>query len=378
MKIFPGLQFVVELANEKQKPESLTCLSNEFGFGAASELVVPYGDHPHPRGIQRVTRESADRLAARWNSIKSKVGRFFGGVPVYIGHPDVAEMANAYPDKRAYGWIVGIEPRESEMALLVEWNDAGKELVNTKAFKFHSPRMFGAKVGTERNRDVFEWVELASAGLTNNPNIRGSAIGMANEDLDEEDEQKETKETDMLLQFMRKLFGMDEMTEEQATVAIGELKKKADGVAEKETAMANERTTFETLKTELTNTRDTLKSDLEGRTKAHAALLLDIAVKEARITHAERAAFETEFANDFTAAETRLASMKPALKVAGTTDDAAKRTGAAVDPASQYLSLVNERVEKTGRPFITVWEETKKDAQGKALWDLMQQKPAAN
>ena len=125
----------------------LPCLSNEFALatddsgGPADWIKIPYGDHPHANGIiQRLTPAAAKIIADNYTSISAKLGRLFGGDPIYIGHPDDPALANQYPDKKAYGWIKDIQARPDGLYLAPKWGPAGLQLLSNAHFKFFSPR----------------------------------------------------------------------------------------------------------------------------------------------------------------------------------------------------------------------------------------------
>ncbi|MBN1404460.1 MAG: hypothetical protein JW942_08360 [Opitutales bacterium] len=136
--------------------------------------IVEYGEHPHPKGLQRVTYEVAQRLERDFRSLRGRLARRFGGLPIYVGHPDDAEFSGApgHSDTRAHGWVMELSAREDGLYGLVRWAKSGREFVENANYKFFSPRWVMRGVGA----GVFEPQRLLSVGLTNTPNIPGDAI----------------------------------------------------------------------------------------------------------------------------------------------------------------------------------------------------------
>jgi len=135
--------------------------------------IVEYGEFPHPKGLQRVNYPVAKHLVDEFHSLRGRLARKFGGVPVYAGHPDDPEFAGApgHTDARAHGWIVELFAREDGLYGSIRWGKTGRELIENASYKFLSPRWAMREAG-----GVFEPARLLSVGLTNTPNIPGDAI----------------------------------------------------------------------------------------------------------------------------------------------------------------------------------------------------------
>jgi hypothetical protein len=136
--------------------------------------IVEYGEHPHQKGMQRVTFEVARRLEDNFHSLRGLLSRRFGGLPVYVGHPDDPEYAGqpGHTDTRAHGWIVDLAAKPDGLYGDIKWAKSGRELIDNANYKFFSPRWVMRSVGN----GVFEPVKLLSVGLTNTPNIPGDVI----------------------------------------------------------------------------------------------------------------------------------------------------------------------------------------------------------
>lgn len=137
--------------------------------------LVPYGEWPHSRGMQRFTRETAETMVAHFKSLRQRLSRGFGGLPIFIGHPDDPSFTGkpGHSDTRAYAWIQDMETREDGLFIRPKWSEDGNQLLKNAFYKFLSPRW--AMQQTENPR-VYEPVRLLSVGLTNEPNIPGDSI----------------------------------------------------------------------------------------------------------------------------------------------------------------------------------------------------------
>jgi hypothetical protein len=132
--------------------------------------LSPYGEFPHARGLQRVDRAAAEGLAAQFRSFLGRAGRLFGGVPFYVGHPDLPQ-ASELCDRKAYGWVEELQAREDGLYGRVKWSEAGLELLRNGHFKFLSPFWEAKEIAVEGGRKVYRPTVLISVGLTNQPNL---------------------------------------------------------------------------------------------------------------------------------------------------------------------------------------------------------------
>lgn len=141
--------------------------------------IVEYGEHPHTKGMQRIDEEGARRLVAHFHSLRGRLARRFGGLPVYVGHPDDPDYRTqpGHGDTRAHGWVTDLDARPDGLYGRFRWADTGRDLLANAHYKFLSPRWIMQPVGD----GTFAPVRLLSIGLTNSPNIPGEAI--ANEDV---------------------------------------------------------------------------------------------------------------------------------------------------------------------------------------------------
>jgi hypothetical protein len=145
-------------------------LANVFNPSEGWIHLTPYGRFPHSAGVQVIDRATATGLKAKMQRDAVSKGPRFVGVPLYIGHPDVPEIANEYPDKKAYGWIVDTDVREDGLWGRVKFSAPGKQLVSDGHWKFVSPYWL-ADESQENGAKIFHPREILSVGLTNRPNL---------------------------------------------------------------------------------------------------------------------------------------------------------------------------------------------------------------
>jgi len=175
----PLRENVIALANAFQVIQDdwiqLTPLGDFWNEGP----VDRNGRRKFPNGVvQRIDVASVSEVIADFNSIRSRIGRLFGGSPWYIGHPDVAP--ELYPDKKAYGWIMELSNRgEHGLCARVKWTPEGEKLKEDGSYKYYSPAWGAEKIGEENGKAIMRPCHLISAGFTNTPNI--PVMPLANE-----------------------------------------------------------------------------------------------------------------------------------------------------------------------------------------------------
>ncbi len=345
----------------------MTGLSNEIDAATGDGWArIPYGEWPHAEGLQRFGREEADAMVGYFKSTWNRIKRAVVGMPIFRGHPDLAAVANEYPDKAVYGTIADLEARDDGLYLRPILSEAGAALVNEKGLKFFSPHWLARKLEPKNGRPVFAPAFLVSIGLTDRPNISGTSLvndqtksastmptwllallGLANEATEA---QVKTKVTDLLARPETTALANETTARNAAESKATELAGKLTAA---ETALANERTA-------LVNAR-----------KAHAETLVAGAVRDGRITEASRAVWLGRLERDFAAESTALANERVggAVKTAPRTADLGNRKAAS--PASdRFVALVNERTAK-GESWESAWAAVKASKEGKALFEQM-------
>jgi len=131
--------------------------------------LAPLGKFPHSHGEQNISKESAERLVKKFNSITARFFRHFQQIPIYIGHPDDPQFAgrHGHTNKQTFGIVKDIKLDEEGLWVLIDWTKEGKALVDNGFYRFLSPRW---KMSSP-NGISFELEELVSVGLTNSPNL---------------------------------------------------------------------------------------------------------------------------------------------------------------------------------------------------------------
>ena len=357
-------KFTRDLANEAGETSDVQelTLPNESPIMSASEnwhLIAPYGDHGHADGMQRITREDAVAMVNEFNSPLNLVARVVG-LPWYIGHPDHPAFKDRYKDTRAYGRIKRLKAGKDGLLANVSWNNAGKGLIEERAFHGHSPNWSARKDGTGRWRPV----KLKSVGFTNENNLPVPPVLVANE--------KQPKGKKQMPQWLKEIL-----------LAGGFIKP---GASDEQTqagaqAMANEVTTLRTRLTELEGERDTLANEqseakenktrlgeletsLANERKGRAELVVDTAITAGQVIQGDRDARVKTLcdAEDFDAAAKALANEQVKLKTKSKVADAGKRSNKDLSHAQERRQFVNETMEKQGVSYDTAWASAKKDA----------------
>lgn len=341
------------LANEAVA-EVIEFFGNEWkADGDGWVCLAPYGDFPHAAGLQRFRKEDAEALVNEFQSLLSLPQRVLG-LPWYIGHPDHPAFKERYTDTKAYGRIKELQAREDGLFANVKWSPAGEELIRSEAFHGHSVNWGAKKVG-----GVYRPVRLKSVGFTNEPNVPVPPVTLANEISDSMKEQ--------LLQ----LLGLPaDATDDQIVAAVtlaNEAKQSAEkATADKaaaeaakqtaETALANE----QTAKAAAERAKADAETALANERQARIGLLLDGAIRDGKITAADREKWAGELAANFDAKVTELANAKPVIKTEARTKNLGERkeTSAAAD---KVVELVNERMTKTNEDWTVAWAAVKRE-----------------
>lgn len=336
-------------------------LANEMRVGAdPGEIVMPYGRWPYgmkdvalPDGTKRkvfvtqaLRREGAANIA---RALREAIAAGAPGMPIYQGHPDVPEVAAKFPDKRAIGWIREAEATADGLRLAnIDWKESPRG-----GFGWFSPYWFGAVTWTGRDAAETAIDELASIGLTNNPNIL--EFRLANEAGYEPDTNPDSgtaadKDKTMDREMLLKALGLPpEATDEQILAEITKLKTASADATTKVAAANAEATAAKADETKA-------KTDLANERKARAGLLLDAAIGDGRIGVASRPAWAQRLAADFEAGAIALANEKPlkTRSVANGLDPAARTPNRAI------IDLANEKV-RGGMAFADAWAAVKRE-----------------
>ncbi len=115
----------------------------------------------------------------------------------------------------AAGWITALEARNGALWGKVEWTERGREAVASREYRYLSPVFL-----FEKSSDRI--LQLMSAGLTNSPNLRMSALNQRGQGV-----------TMDIKKILAALGLAEDATEDQAVTAINTLKSERDSATEK-------------------------------------------------------------------------------------------------------------------------------------------------
>ncbi len=401
------------LANESPiTGEALIGFANEVTATEDGWIRIGYGEHEHEQGIQRFGRAQAEEMVGYFRNTWNRLKRAVTGLPIFSGHPDladqlrkqrtalandgqraaldrrIAELERQYPDKREYGAIADMQAREDGLYLQPVLPPSGEALVNAGRNRF-SPHWLAKTLGQERGRTVYAPVYLLSIGLTDRPNIAETSL------INSQPEKMNKKLLIQILAALGRTPLANEATDEQINAELNAALPIATALAQRPetTALVNEQgkvTELTTKVTELTSQLSTLNSQLgESRTslaneksahtatiKARNEALVTGAIKAGCVTEANKAVWLGRLERDFAAESVALANEAAAMKTTSRTGD----LGARKEPSAaseQFTALVNEAMPKHGNNWQKAWAATKATAAGKALYEKMNQTPAA-
>lgn len=267
--------------------------ANAFEFDPAKPLVMPFGRYPHKKakGSQVIDARSA---AGFQDCLRAALAGGAPGLPVYVGHPDVPELAARYPDKAAKGWITEIAADVGACRLAVAWCDEPAP----GAFIYFSPWLAG---DDDPAGDILI-DELRSVGLTNRPN--STRFRLPNE---AEDETTNPQDKDTMKKVLTLLGLAETATEDEAAAKLQELmdenaalKRKGEELTA-ETAAAN-------------TARDEARTGFVNEREARIGLLLDCGMRDGKVTPATKPVWQQRLCKDFANEAEALARECAALK----------------------------------------------------------------
>lgn len=358
-----ALSPVVSAINEAAAATSRQIAAFNEAISPTEEWVriAPFGEWPNKVGLQVFDREAAEAMVKAFNSISSKAATLFRGMPIYVGHPDNLEWHKENPGIRAeaVGRLKQLDVRADGLYGRAALNDEGKRLLSGDAapYEAHSPH-WGLWPITHKGRKAFRPLELYSIGLTNNPNIPGTQIGL--NEVDDAVAQKPMKE--ILIKILASLGkpAPANATDEQLLAAANE----ALPAATTAVAAVNELTTLrlqlvaannsvQSLTSQLTSANSLVKAANEARTE----LVLTSAVNEGRITQAQRAEWAGKFGAagaDFAAIEAELGKLKKAVNTQNRVATLGQRKGEA-NVSADTIRAINEAVETKKKAGLDHW-----------------------
>lgn len=362
--------YSVAAENDETIPESdLIRLANAdagegvFEVKQGDALFIPFGEYPHPKGLQKFDRQSADFLAHAFNSLSGKLSRIFTpGVPIYRGHPDVPGRPDSDPAAPAMGWVQDVVVAENGVSLPVKWNVDGATAIQNAHYRFYSPNWLLRAV-----KGGIQPVKLLSLGLTNNPRIPVPAI--ANDEPSQDHDMK-------LTALLRKLFGFaenDEPTPEEldakATALEAQLAQLTAAANDAQTALAARTGERDALQGQVTAAQSDLMAARlligaanDAATKANERFIdgaLGALVESARVLPAERDALRGELlaiAND-AALVTRLSDLakgEPKMKTSAVTKGLGADKSRLKQAANDEAERSRQRREAIGQELTAI------------------------
>jgi hypothetical protein len=267
-------------------------LANSFEFDPAKPFCIEYGVYPHRKsGMKQVVdAASADAISGL---IAAAQAAGAPGLPVYVGHPDVPDLAPKYPDKTAHGWIVSLQKDATGFMLQPEWVDAPAP----GEFIYFSPYF----LGTDQSKTSTHIDEMRSVGLTNRPN--STKFRLPNEAGDAEDDytvnadkggssRPSDKGTTHMTKILALLGLLETATEDEAVTALNAIIAERDDLKRKQEESKAE--------TEAANTAlDSTKKDLANERDSRIGLMLDCALRDGKVTPATKPVWEGRLKRDF-------------------------------------------------------------------------------
>ena len=236
--------------------------------------------------IQRITAANSKPVVDRFGSIIGRVNRWLRGAPVFYRHPDQPGAAEA--DARELGRVVGLEARQEGLFGVPVFNDLGAAAINSREKLFFSPRFTFLPTGVEGGSLVFEPTAFVSVGLTPQPNLAADAANEAAASA--ANSQKTTMNKVVLLGALAGL-GINMAADASDDAIATEIKGLGSRLTTGATA-ANERDTAKAEVDRLKAEIESLKTSAANEAKTTRDLAINAAIKDGRITEANRAQWE--------------------------------------------------------------------------------------
>jgi phage I-like protein len=304
--------------------------------------ISPLGDHPHQLGIQRIDAASVAAMANRFNSFRARLGRLFSGVPLFEGHHDAD--SEKYPNGKSYAWVMELADRGADgLWGRLKWTPEGRELVANGNYKFISPFWNALEIARENGRPVFRPDSLLSLALTNLPNL--PLPPLANE-----------------INSMKKLTEILNLTDDAAPDAIcAAAESLANQAATREGEFATLQNSLSTQKSELSTSLANALSRASAAETKLAAMILDNAIRENRITLAQRDHWRAELEKDLAAAEIALANQQPALNTESVTRELGNQKEILANEQSRRAALNDYITQQmaNGATYDEAWAKAK-------------------
>lgn len=137
--------------------------------------VLWVGQWQHPDGPEKADAEDLALCLENFNYVRSLEGNSWGGLPLYIGHPERKGTADEAP---SFAWFMDARINaEGRLQYQPKWVGNSKaDLVDSGAYKWIS----GWIHGWLDDNGIFRPAFVSSVGLTNNPVMKDGQNPMAN------------------------------------------------------------------------------------------------------------------------------------------------------------------------------------------------------
>lgn len=364
-----GVDFIAwEFANDGDKPEFT--MANEINLEADGwAQLFPFDDAPGKAvvlkangafatfdAIQRLDRSAAEQMVTHFNSITNRVKRFVKGVPIFNGHPDMPDAGNKYPDKKRKGLIADLQIRDDGLYCKPIFDEDAVPILTGPKKLFFSGRWSSDELAEENGVRVFRPDALISVGITPNPNLRVQQLNDKNQN------QNPMKKIIARLNALGITVAND-ATEDAVDAAVGtladQLNAKVTTATTEKATLANDKTTLtgtitarDNSITQLTQERDTARTNFANERKSRIGGLLDGALADGRITASERPQWETRLAVEanFANESEALSKLGKKIKTVSITDRAGERKIEIANASARseaVQTLVNAEMEST-------------------------------
>lgn len=269
------------------KTETLIAFLNEVAIGPDGwAQIAPFGDFPglaivsdghgrftRERAVQRMDRTAVLQMVNEYQQTRKGLSRFLKSRPLYLGHPDVPGCEAQYPDKSPKGVFANLACRKDGFFGELLLTDEGEALVANRRYRALSGRWEAEYIGEENGVKIYRPTKFFSAGLTNNPNL---PVQLLNEAVPS----PLMKDKIIALLKARGLSVAADPTDAQLEEGLDHLTNEAGQLA----TLANEKAQ--------------LAAAFAAERSARIGALLDQALRDGRITLAERPDWEKRLGNE--------------------------------------------------------------------------------
>ena len=315
--------------------------------GMAAETQVD-GTVRRFKAVQRLDAAAGLDLVNEFRTNQRRLGKFPVGLDIYEGHPDSPSVGHRWPDKAPRGTICDLEVRESGLYGRPIFNNAGAAMLAKPQKVGFSTRWIA--VQTDRTQPIFRPRSLLSVGLTPNPNLPVEMLNECEQAGEEADRTKEHAMNREKILAWLKGQGVElanDASDAQIEQGLESLGSKLKGLPAIElenvtlkatqTELSNERDTLKTQMITLTTERDAARTEFTNERAAHVEVRADLAIREGRITQAQRDEWKGRLTADFSNAVEAIEKLK-VLKTA---------------PAERKTEVSNAAETKTGIGRVT-------------------------